>query len=823
MAELKQLHEQQVTISKENKRPSNITKRSAQEQYDDAFDSLGGWNAVKACMSTSMMITQAARRRQLRSTEAAWEQDNIYKGLADHYMMRDAALAHDAFADGCVSIARMIREQGIEADAIVAPLKGSVRSGTKVNVKYAGDQCQLSDLTRGTIRLKSVGEGCLEKAYKAMFKLVQSPPPGWDIVGFDDRYLQPLAGGYRDFLFNAKVKGMKCELQINFEVVLLVKDGDGHADYEVVRLNCDLMLHAAQKNDASAVKQHLASGANPNYCNVLLFSSLSYAALHDNSSMANCLLKAKANPFIADSTGRTPVSRAIQMQKVDVAKVIVAHMAELCADMSKPIEVEHQAQVDIIRTWLRLNEFHKTKKDIESDSTECHSKHSVTVIHGIGDLVSSFRSIFLRVSGGMSAAMKLGAKEDLPNLIRLLVADRALVNRPTNEKSLWQPLDFAIKRGSVRAAGVLSEFGAVLQLYHGRNQDKALQEMLKHDLADQFDALCESKPEKSDWELDMTKVLKMAMQQSAAGITQVVLGRGASAANVEPELVGNMVLKAVQTCNKELIILLLAGGASFASCAQASGIAARMGNLFLLKCLAEGNCPLDAAAGDDQMTPMHHAAAAGRTDVVRFLHKEHRCELDRKSNSKIWRLTFGVADFAAFHGHAATLLTLKELGCKLEETTAGSHPSLEEIQVLRSALYGGQTEILRLLIAGMKFPIARLVSTALKLGDVDGIRLLGELKADLTWGGRCDPVKEAKSREQEWAVTLLGELGLQELPNGVLQDDLYKLKNAQDAEWEHSREAEGKELSDGEEGDARMRDSTCTASGTAFSALRRTW
>ena len=38
---------------------------------------------------------------------------------------------------------------------------------------------------------------------------------------------------------------------------LIRKSSVGHDDYEVERLNQDLMLEAARKNDASAVSQHL--------------------------------------------------------------------------------------------------------------------------------------------------------------------------------------------------------------------------------------------------------------------------------------------------------------------------------------------------------------------------------------------------------------------------------------------------------------------------------------------------------------------------------------------------------------------------------------
>merc|ERR1719262_1692861 len=123
-----------------------------------------------------------------------------------------------------------------------------------------------------------------------MLKMASSPPEGIQILHFDDRYLRPMPGGYRDFLFLVAVRGMLCELQINFDIMLKVKDGEGHEEYEVVRLMNDLMLDAAQKNDTSSVKQHLKKGADPNYTNAMRFSALSYAAMHGNTEMCNALI-----------------------------------------------------------------------------------------------------------------------------------------------------------------------------------------------------------------------------------------------------------------------------------------------------------------------------------------------------------------------------------------------------------------------------------------------------------------------------------------------------------------------------------------------------
>ena len=72
---------------------------------------------------------------------------------------------------------------------------------------------------------------------------------------------------------------------------------------EVERLHNDLMLSAAQMNDASALSQHLKKGARANYTTGSGFTPLSYAALHNNPSMARYLLASGADCFKVDSTG----------------------------------------------------------------------------------------------------------------------------------------------------------------------------------------------------------------------------------------------------------------------------------------------------------------------------------------------------------------------------------------------------------------------------------------------------------------------------------------------------------------------------------------
>ena len=116
-------------------------------------------------------------------------------------LLRNAEIVHDRFADACQQFKDMFREQGLTATPLIAPRKGIVRALTKINVKYSGNVCQLSDITRGTLKIAASGKDTLEKVYKAMLNMVSSPPEGVHFLHFDDRFLRAMPGGYRDFLF----------------------------------------------------------------------------------------------------------------------------------------------------------------------------------------------------------------------------------------------------------------------------------------------------------------------------------------------------------------------------------------------------------------------------------------------------------------------------------------------------------------------------------------------------------------------------------------------------------------------------------------------
>eukprot|EP00931_Biecheleriopsis_adriatica_P085166 TRINITY_DN5943_c2_g1_i1.p1 TRINITY_DN5943_c2_g1~~TRINITY_DN5943_c2_g1_i1.p1 ORF type:complete len:1117 (+),score=221.72 TRINITY_DN5943_c2_g1_i1:107-3352(+) len=756
---------------------------TSEKQYDKEFAAVGGDEELQECRTLSLQLGD-----ETAGVSRAWEQDGIFRGLPSHVLMSCAGAVHKTFAEGCRRIAGSFGH--LDADAIVAPLKGPVRSSTKVNVKFGGDQCQLSDVLRATIRIKGKGQGMLKGAYQAMQQMIRSSPAGFEFVGFDDRFLHKLRGGYRDFLFHVRINGMTAELQVNFEGMLRVKENDGHHDYEDHRLNNDYMLSASQLNDASAVKQHLVRGADPNYVTLARFSALHYAALHNNADMAESLLEKKADMFQADSTGRMPVSRAVALDKFEVAQVILKHMEIRCDKSEDPLVVSQASKVDVLKTWFTLRQKMQVHKSASvEDKSKAEAAKSLDV---------PYEKVFGRLSGGRTAALKLAAKEDLVEALTILVQEGAEVNLPTDYQP-W-PLDFALASGATRAARFLAAHGGKSQqvkILAGPDvmfrcldgEELNLEAMIARDMAPQLDALCESMEErrphaeeeeeeeepdpvyesmKELWLRDLPKKLPSAVACKSLGVVQLLLRRKASAEAIRAMDMGTFVQEAFRADKPQLIELLAAQDACFESCIQTASEAAESGNLSILKHLRNGGCPMDEPFGNLRMTPLHYAARSGHVDVVAFLAKcgsnlIRGCSFEFGDD----RMNGTAAQLAAYAGHAVVLRQLADLSCDLD---ACNYNGLDEndkfFPVAYAAMVGGQTEIMTNAVQELTPQVkGNFVIRAINYGAPDLVRVLVDLKADLSWRHRSAGSAlelASKNRRCSWAVPLLKELGAPE-------------------------------------------------------------
>ncbi|CAE7721494.1 unnamed protein product [Symbiodinium sp. CCMP2592] len=123
------------------------------------------------------------------------------------------------------------------------PLKGMPRCRDKAQFKYKDKKGEISwhrltDIVRDTIVYKN-----LDDMYKGLRAIHEDEQI--DIIECNDRYMNPLDGGYRDLQLSLRIDGMVCELQLNTKWMLHVKENAGHRAFEVSR---EVMAAVAEPN-----------------------------------------------------------------------------------------------------------------------------------------------------------------------------------------------------------------------------------------------------------------------------------------------------------------------------------------------------------------------------------------------------------------------------------------------------------------------------------------------------------------------------------------------------------------------------------------------
>ncbi|CAE7521349.1 ANK3 [Symbiodinium sp. CCMP2592] len=152
---------------------------------------------------------------------------------------------------------------------------------------------------------------------------------------FSDRYQKPVgAAKYRDWLFLLKIGDFACELQVNFELAVQVKEQEQHHEYELQRLATRKLLESAMRNDYGMVHLLLASNGlhgeslvNARDCHG--FTPLHYAARHGNALMLELLLKRGADVLALDREGLPPLHHALAMVHPDACQKLLRAMEGL--------------------------------------------------------------------------------------------------------------------------------------------------------------------------------------------------------------------------------------------------------------------------------------------------------------------------------------------------------------------------------------------------------------------------------------------------------------------------------------------------------------
>eukprot|EP00746_Dinoflagellata_sp_MGD_P159362 gnl/MRDRNA2_/MRDRNA2_86685_c0_seq1.p1 gnl/MRDRNA2_/MRDRNA2_86685_c0~~gnl/MRDRNA2_/MRDRNA2_86685_c0_seq1.p1 ORF type:complete len:2530 (-),score=489.63 gnl/MRDRNA2_/MRDRNA2_86685_c0_seq1:240-7829(-) len=559
----------------------NLPTVAQQRRY--ALKELGGEEELRQLGELSLQIKHKIAQK-LHVAECGWEQDQIYQGLPVGVLFRDSKGAQARLISGCAEMVEVFKRFDLDAEYIVGPVKGVIRSETKVSVKYGGQLCQLSDVVRMTIQINSIGSDILEKTYKCFLEMVDECFTDIRIVHFDDRFQIPLANEYRDFLFLVQVGGVLCEVQVNFVAMMLIKSGAGHGNYEVDRLNDDLMLEAARRGDTSAVKERVKNGARATHMTKSGFSALSFAALHGDHEMAEALLEQLADPLSVGG-GDVPIFKALEREYLEVAEVILDSMRELCKPGSerRTFQSDIEMKASILKVWAFLQ-----KKGSQPEGTWKKLKEDFDVV-------------FENICGGVYSGLVWAAKASADSYcVQLLLEQRADANAKIAVKSQWASiLDVAASHGALETVRQLVEFRAELGIYcregweysnkmdNGKWVPKSIEEMevegktktytdkktgkpkQRVDFGDQdhfklkkgwgflyaetteeilskdngklLDAYLEATRCKSKWWVDLEKTLNIAAKRNAPNVVQVLLHSGTRIDSLDCSLTGSFV------------------------------------------------------------------------------------------------------------------------------------------------------------------------------------------------------------------------------------------------------------------------------------------
>ncbi|CAE7485465.1 unnamed protein product [Symbiodinium sp. CCMP2592] len=235
------------------------------------------------------------------------------------------------------------------------PLKGMPRCRDKAQFKYKdknGDISwhRLTDIVRDTIVYKN-----LDDMYKGLRAIHEDEEI--DIIECNDRYMNPLDGGYRDLQLSLRIDGMVCELQLNTKWMLHVKENAGHRAFEVSR---EVMAAVAEPNAVERChnilrwgKENLGPNADAELQEML--NDDKKGLLHKAAKAGNAQLVSIFLAFRADVNHRDPKMMRTPLHEAMAQGHERAMWALLCARADLQAR-DNDGQVPLLDGLLKLRQ-----------------------------------------------------------------------------------------------------------------------------------------------------------------------------------------------------------------------------------------------------------------------------------------------------------------------------------------------------------------------------------------------------------------------------------------------------------------------------------
>eukprot|EP00931_Biecheleriopsis_adriatica_P040711 TRINITY_DN23326_c0_g1_i1.p1 TRINITY_DN23326_c0_g1~~TRINITY_DN23326_c0_g1_i1.p1 ORF type:complete len:909 (+),score=149.01 TRINITY_DN23326_c0_g1_i1:54-2729(+) len=613
----------------------------------------------------------------LCKSECPWEQDTVYAGKGLDGLIEDAKRVKCTFDELGTNLAGILSEQlavfGAKCVFLAAPVKSLDRAGEKVNVKYVGNPRLLTDAVRGTLVIEATSHRQLPVIYEFLRALIKRSPgeDNWTqgvrkamsgararVVHFDDRYIKPL-GEYTDWLLLLDVSGQKVELQMNFDVVIQMKELDLHDTYDISRKAADTLLKLSMSCQPGTelevlLSQHSKLAENPWVRDTNGLTPLHYVAFNGDAKNILALMMGKAHPLAIDNAGLLPINRAVMCGHEHVCAMLTEAMLEKSDEMSG---LSEQGKEAILKAWTLAK---------ESDNSAAHDLYKL--------LCLAVPSIDDQLHYAARAALPVAFKE-----ISSQGADlNWWMQRADVGLNAW-PLDEAVLAGSIEMVNTCLDMKCMLNGdssgVHANPQLCALH-YVKTDSWKQLGALLavemgQPQHKEAPWgeaegtPLRLGVLASEALTYGALGAIRVLLDNNhvfdedalAKADEMMLEVAGRG-----SSADVELLLKIKAHVDSQDSQAHtALRRAAIGGHCGVLEVLLRARANPNHTSADASRTPVWMAAQQGRLEVLQLL---------QKAGGDVNKVdTGGVtpALIAAEKGHLPVLKFLSDAGCNFSQ------------------------------------------------------------------------------------------------------------------------------------------------------------
>ena len=603
--------------SSSDERPAAASHTSAQlhdpSNAAELMARLGGVDVLVEYAEQSRALINLTGRN-VHGNMPAKGQDPIYRAMGLKNLLSHAATFKPHFDALCQAIVGALQKRGYDVSYMDCAVKSFESAQAKVNVDYHGDSSCLSDAVRGTIIINgSTMATTIREAYGVIDCMLRAETElhaaDATFTFMKDRYQDPAGGSYRDWLFLVRVCGFCCELQLNLETAIKIKQNTMHSQYELTRMANRSLLDASMRGVPKMVRIILES----NCCDVdcedsLGFSSIHFAARHGSLEMIKALLKPnRADVLKPDADGNLALFHATMMGHYDATAALctaVEALPELRIRLLKD-----DAKFSIQSSWMLL----ATRNGPEELKSRLESLVAVALSH---------------IDDQFHAAARNGDARSC----KILLDKGAL-----KESWRFQPdvgfectgLDQAIASGSV--ATVHAMVAAGITCYGGegtcgKHDDflRAAKSYAKQNQGQQLTALCVSLSEVDLQAQDLSEVAKVAVTNQAFNCCARLLDSGAKI-SLEDGSDAMVVFHRVAGKNDaDNITMLLALGvrvnAKDINGRTALQVAAAGGCLDVMRILIKHGADLDWGSNDGWHAAVR-ASQRGQVEALQLLHE----------------------------------------------------------------------------------------------------------------------------------------------------------------------------------------------------------